>query len=163
MRNFTWNRFPIKNLLIDSLLTPIVESTYLKTIAVTHYAFLRANVHEHFTELSRNRAWFCWPQGDGIIGRPYSPTWKESVKVTILYFHFCVRNLAHFEFATIWEGPWEVRFFFKSTRRAQQSFAGRHCRNSWPWFCVRRPELWHHSYKHKPHDNTKNAPDFKTS
>ena len=29
MRNFTWTRFPIKNLLIDSLLTPIVESTYL--------------------------------------------------------------------------------------------------------------------------------------
>ena len=29
MRNFTWNRFPIKNLLIDPLLTPIVESTYL--------------------------------------------------------------------------------------------------------------------------------------
>jgi len=29
MRNFTWNRFPIKNLLIDSLLPPIVESTYL--------------------------------------------------------------------------------------------------------------------------------------
>jgi len=28
MHNFTWNRFPIKNLLIDSLLTPIVESTY---------------------------------------------------------------------------------------------------------------------------------------
>ena len=31
MRNLTWNRFPIKNLLIDSLLTPIVESTYLNT------------------------------------------------------------------------------------------------------------------------------------
>jgi len=30
MRNFTWNRFPIKNLLIDSLLTPIVENTYLR-------------------------------------------------------------------------------------------------------------------------------------
>jgi len=29
MRNFTRNRFPIKNLLIDCLLTPIVESTYL--------------------------------------------------------------------------------------------------------------------------------------
>jgi len=29
MRNVTWNRFPIKNLLIDSLLTPILESTYL--------------------------------------------------------------------------------------------------------------------------------------
>jgi len=28
MRNFSWNRFPIKNLLIDSLLTPIVESTH---------------------------------------------------------------------------------------------------------------------------------------
>jgi len=26
MCNFTWNRFPIKNLLIDSLLTPIVET-----------------------------------------------------------------------------------------------------------------------------------------
>ena len=26
---FTWNRYPIKNLLMDSLLTPIVESTYL--------------------------------------------------------------------------------------------------------------------------------------
>ena len=30
MRKFAWNRFPIKNLLIDSLLTPIVESAYLK-------------------------------------------------------------------------------------------------------------------------------------
>ena len=29
MRNFTWNRFPIKSLLIDSLFTPIVESAYL--------------------------------------------------------------------------------------------------------------------------------------
>jgi len=29
MRNFTRKRFPIKNLLIDSLLTSIVESTYL--------------------------------------------------------------------------------------------------------------------------------------
>jgi len=29
MRNVTWNRFPIKNLLIDSLLKPILESTYL--------------------------------------------------------------------------------------------------------------------------------------
>ena len=29
MRNFMCNRFPIKNLVIDSLLTPIVESTYL--------------------------------------------------------------------------------------------------------------------------------------
>ena len=28
MRNFTWNRFPIKNSLFDSLLTPIVDSTY---------------------------------------------------------------------------------------------------------------------------------------
>jgi len=29
MRKCTLNRFLIKNLLIDSLLTPIVESTYL--------------------------------------------------------------------------------------------------------------------------------------
>jgi len=29
MRNFTWNRFPIKNLLIDSLLIPIVVNTHL--------------------------------------------------------------------------------------------------------------------------------------
>jgi len=28
MRNFTWNRFPIKNLLINFLLTPIVELAY---------------------------------------------------------------------------------------------------------------------------------------
>ena len=35
MRNFMWNRFPIKNLLIDFLLTPIVESTYLKI----HFSF----------------------------------------------------------------------------------------------------------------------------
>ena len=34
MHNFTWNRFPIKNLLIDSLLTPIVESTYLSATYV---------------------------------------------------------------------------------------------------------------------------------
>jgi len=35
-RIFTWNRFPIKNLLIDSLLTPIVESTYLTTTWFYH-------------------------------------------------------------------------------------------------------------------------------
>jgi len=34
MGNFTWNRFPIKNLLIDSLFTPTVESTYLITSIV---------------------------------------------------------------------------------------------------------------------------------
>ena len=33
MRNFTWSRFPIQNLLIDSLLTPIVESTYMLIIS----------------------------------------------------------------------------------------------------------------------------------
>jgi len=32
MPNFTWNRYPIKNLLLDSLRTLIVESTYLKRI-----------------------------------------------------------------------------------------------------------------------------------
>ena len=36
MRNFTWNIFPIKNLLIDALLTPIVESTYLIHGRVRH-------------------------------------------------------------------------------------------------------------------------------
>jgi len=30
MRDFKWNCFPIENLLIDSLLTPIVESTYTR-------------------------------------------------------------------------------------------------------------------------------------
>jgi len=37
MRNFKWNRFPIKNLLIDSLLTvtPIVESTHLLWLCFT--------------------------------------------------------------------------------------------------------------------------------
>jgi len=41
MRNFTWNRFPIKNLLIDSLLTPIAESTYVVQISAisTHEKF----------------------------------------------------------------------------------------------------------------------------
>jgi len=34
---FTWSRFPIKNLLIDFLLTPIMESTYLN---VTNLYFL---------------------------------------------------------------------------------------------------------------------------
>jgi len=34
MRNFTWNRFPIKNLLIDSLLPPIVESTLLNMLTM---------------------------------------------------------------------------------------------------------------------------------
>ena len=32
MPNFTWNRYPIKNLLLDTLRTLIVESTYLKRI-----------------------------------------------------------------------------------------------------------------------------------
>jgi len=35
MCNFTWNRFPIKNLLIDSLLTPITESAYLVSMMVS--------------------------------------------------------------------------------------------------------------------------------
>jgi len=37
--NFTWNRFPVKNLLIDFLLTPIVESTYLDEKLVTTLLF----------------------------------------------------------------------------------------------------------------------------
>ena len=40
MRSFTWNRFPIKNLLIDSLLAPIVESTYLNIIQMYDFSRL---------------------------------------------------------------------------------------------------------------------------
>jgi len=47
MRSFTWNRFPIKNLLIDSLLTPIVESTYLN----------RRLYLEDYCSLSRKPYW----------------------------------------------------------------------------------------------------------
>ena len=39
MRNFTWNRFPIKNLQIDSLLTPIVESTFLLLSVMNSFLF----------------------------------------------------------------------------------------------------------------------------
>ena len=60
MRNFTWNRFPIKNLLIDSLLTPTVRGRqpfashgpnvewtlwragiFINTIIQTHFSILR--------------------------------------------------------------------------------------------------------------------------
>ena len=41
MRNIKWNRFPIKNLLIDSLHTPIVESTYLECL----YAISRWRIY----------------------------------------------------------------------------------------------------------------------
>ena len=52
MRNFTWNRFPIKNLLIDSLLTPIVESTYLRFLVV--YGQVERTSHQTFLQcLSR--------------------------------------------------------------------------------------------------------------
>jgi len=41
MRNFTWNRLTLKNLLIDSLLTSIVESTYLnKTVQLITFTSL---------------------------------------------------------------------------------------------------------------------------
>jgi len=40
MRNFTLNRFPIKNLLIDSLLTPIVGSTCCKLMYIQIVALL---------------------------------------------------------------------------------------------------------------------------
>jgi len=36
MRNFTLHRFPIKNLMIDFLLTTIMESTYLQTECYFH-------------------------------------------------------------------------------------------------------------------------------
>jgi len=47
MRNFTWNRFPIKNLLIDSLLTPFVESTYLV------WLFISKGVWQPYIPLSK--------------------------------------------------------------------------------------------------------------
>ena len=60
MRNFTWNRFPIKNLLIDSLLTPIVESTYLNYLRfaqeqtniprLEYGQFVRCVVFSYFNE-----------------------------------------------------------------------------------------------------------------
>jgi len=37
MRYYPWNRFPIKTLLIDSLLTLIVESTYFKVKCCDHF------------------------------------------------------------------------------------------------------------------------------
>jgi len=49
MRNFTWNRCPLKNLLIDSLLIPTVEGNYLHTCAgegvVSSVFFANAVVH----------------------------------------------------------------------------------------------------------------------
>ena len=40
MRSVTWNRFPIKNLHIDSLLVSHVESSYLKTAVITFLSLL---------------------------------------------------------------------------------------------------------------------------
>jgi len=69
MRNFMLNRFPIKNLLIDSLLTPFVESTYLidfvHTNAMNPFSKLTngekamKNRYKLFIVFSKNRASPC--------------------------------------------------------------------------------------------------------
>jgi len=56
MRDFTWNRFPIKNLLIDSLPTPIVESTCLTTVKMSND--IKRKVIQVKTE--KTQAIFTW-------------------------------------------------------------------------------------------------------
>ena len=71
MRNFTWNRFPIKNLLIDSLLTPIVESTYLNFSKSLNYFGLW---NDQVTQIKTSIALTWWDMG-----------WKNWQKYSCLY------------------------------------------------------------------------------
>jgi len=62
MRNFTWNRFPIKNLLINSLLTPIVESTYLSWLCYLKFleSFHLCLGGEHNAGIFSSDCTWCW-------------------------------------------------------------------------------------------------------
>ena len=82
MRNFTWNRFPIKNLLIDSLLTPIVESTYLNRDMCTFESSQKDKSRWQSTDSSkayRNTSAFkCAFYHSGFLTNLCLP-WKQSL------------------------------------------------------------------------------------
>ena len=63
MRSFTWNRFPIKNLLIDSLLTPIVESTYLNSLNVCEIRSRVTEARHRHSRICKSSLlkWKHWP------------------------------------------------------------------------------------------------------
>jgi len=76
MRNFTWNQFPIKNVLIDSLLTPIVESTYLNRDMCNHRKKTKAD-------------------GSRLIPRKHTET-LVLLSGMVLHFRYCQGALSKF-------------------------------------------------------------------
>jgi len=70
MLNFTWNRFPIKNLLIDSLLTPIVESTYLNMDMCTFESSQKDESRVQSTD-SQACPWECHSYGNPMGNVPW--------------------------------------------------------------------------------------------
>ena len=82
MHNFMWNRFPIKNLLIDSLLTPIMESTYL------HRDMCASLNHRKKTKADGSR----------LI------PWNHTETLVLLSAQFCVTN-SNYKWAFEWISP----------------------------------------------------------
>jgi len=81
MRNFTWNRFPIKNLLIDSLLIHIVESTYLNRDMCKFESSQKNESRWQSTDSSkayRNASAFKWR-------KPFRNFWVREIAVMNLF------------------------------------------------------------------------------
>jgi len=82
MGNFTWNRFPIKNLLIDSLLTPIVESTYLKRPENVHFGLPVSSEISDLCEIS-----------DLLLFLSYFTSQNKEIKFGNYFFYiYCVNS-----------------------------------------------------------------------
>ena len=93
MRNFTWNRFPIKNLLIDFLLLPIVESTYLDPYLLHMQWNLKKNMMP-----SR---WFC--KCFSSVVRNF--VWKQNHLITKIWSMSC------WQVTTCWDAIWASSCF----------------------------------------------------
>jgi len=86
MRNFTWNRFPIKNLLIDSLLTHIVESIYLNRDMCKFESSQKDDSRWQSTDSSkayRNTSAFKWTFVSVTLGNLSSLTFQQEMIMAI--------------------------------------------------------------------------------
>jgi len=116
MRNFRWSRFPIKNLLIDSLLAPIVVSTYLNRDMCkfessrkdesrwqstdSSEAYRKTSAFKWFSSGDNTRARKRMPERNHAIkqsvtvheksrkAEPFNVHWKRAMKLIFSYFLF---------------------------------------------------------------------------
>jgi len=123
MHNFTWNRFPVKNLLIGSLLeTPIVESTYLESIVESMYLNIDMQMRIITKIWKQNTvSWFL----KSLYRKPWALVVLKWMRVGSLSFHSWMEICSREESGR-WRCGWKnvnfLLFVYSTNKKLQNDF-----------------------------------------